>query len=157
MRASAIRFRQAARKLARDCRGATIVEMGLVAPVLGLFVVGIIDLSQAVSQQFTNQQAIDRSLHMLIANPPAGNPGENGVDYSYLAAEAAAAAGIAEEQVALSQWLECDGIRQDDFAGTCASGEEIARYVSLRISDTFTGTAQFGEIALIADGAVRIQ
>lgn len=150
------------RALRSDERGAGLVEMALVAPLLGLFTVGIVDLSQAASQRFAMQQAVDRSLQMLVANPQQGDPADDGIDYSYVAEEAAAAAGVPEEDVELETWLQCQGDGQvrklefDDPDG-CEEGEDTARYLSLDMSDAFQGKVWIGTIDLVASGAVRIQ
>lgn len=157
MRSLPPRIRGLVGAIARDRRGATLVEMGVVAPVFCLFVIGIADLSQAVSQRFTMQQAIDRSLHMLVSNPPAGDPTDDDVDYSYVRTEAAGAAGVPVGNVTLTRWLQCDGEPEADYAAICEDGEDTARYVELEMTDTFTGTAWFGTINLRASGAVRIQ
>ena len=145
------------RRLPGDERAVSMVEMAIVAPVLALFVVGIADLSQALSQQFTMQQAVNRSLEMLMANPVQGDPADDDIDYSFLKEEAAAAAGVSEDKVALDRWLQCDGLRQPEFTGTCAAGQEMARYVSLRMEDSFTGGFHFATIPMTAAGAIRIQ
>ncbi len=145
------------RRLFRDERGVSVIEMGIVAPVLALFVVGIADLSQALSQQFTYQQAVNRSLELAMANPIQGDPADDQIDYSFLVEEAAAAADIDEDRVALDRWLQCDGARQADFTGSCATGQETARYISLSIDEPYTGSFHFTDMRTVATGAVRIQ
>ena len=65
--------RFAIRKLRGDERGVSVVELGLVAPVLALMIAGIIDLSQGLAQRFAMQQAVNRSLELVLAVPPPGH------------------------------------------------------------------------------------
>lgn len=145
------------RRLGRDERGLSVVELGLVAPVLALFIAGIIDLSQGLAQRFTMQQAINHALELALAQPPETDLDDDEVDFSYIVAEAAAGAGVDEEDVALDRWLQCDDQRMPNFTDSCASGEDSARYVSLEIEKPFTGNFFVGEITITANGAMRFQ
>jgi Flp pilus assembly protein TadG len=143
--------------LGRSEAGASLVEFALAAPVLALLVSGMIDLGEGLSQTFSLQQAVDRSLELLQASPPRAAADEDGVDYSYLVDEAAAAAGVGSGQVTLTRWVECDGARQSSFDSTCESDEATARYVRLTIEKNFEGRLLVGSFPMSASGAVRVQ
>lgn len=145
------------RKLCGDERGVSVVELGLVAPVLALFIAGIIDLSQGLAQRFALQQAVNRSLELVLAVPPEGDPDDADVDYGYVADEAAAAAEVGAEQVTLDRWLQCDEARMDDYTAACADGEDTARYLSVRIQKPFHGSFYVGGMTIVASGVIRIQ
>ena len=145
------------RRLARDESGTSLVEFGFFAPFLALLVGGAIDLSMGLSDRFTLQQAVNRSLEMLQARHAVADADDADVDYSYLEAEAAAAAGVPVEQVSVTRWLECDGVEEEDYSAVCADGEDTARYLELRIDSTFEGQFFLGTTAVVATGAVRIQ
>jgi Flp pilus assembly protein TadG len=147
----------ALRPLRRNERGVSVVEFGMLAPFLGLLVAGMIDLGQGLSERFTIQQAVNRGLEMLHSATPEADAEESAVDYSFVRTEAAAAAGVPVDQVTMNQWLECDGTRQTDFNGSCDEGEEMARYIELRIVKDYTGSLFLGEVEMGARGAVRIQ
>src|SRR3954451_24662175 len=53
-------------RLAADSRGAAIVELALVAPILGLMVVGIVDLSNAFSKKLTLEQGAQRAIERIM-------------------------------------------------------------------------------------------
>ena len=143
--------------LARDERGTSLIEFGFLAPFLALLTMGIIDLSRGLAERFTIQQAVNRSLELVQARPAVADADDNEVDYSYVRTEAATAAGVDEDQVTLTHWLECDGVEQQEYTGTCASGEDTARYLRVRIVKDFEGEFYFDTIPMAASGALRIQ
>ncbi len=143
--------------LAGDRRGTSVVEMGFLAPVLGMLVMGVIDLGQGLSERYTLQQSVNRSIELLHANPPEGDATSNDVDYSYLVAQAAEAADVPTSQVTLTRWLQCAGIKAASYTGTCASGQDTARYLELRIDKDFDANFFLGTMPMVATGAIRIQ
>ncbi|MBW0007155.1 MAG: pilus assembly protein, partial [Sphingomonas sp.] len=48
--------------LRADNRGAAVIEMAMVAPVLALCVIGIVDISNAFSKQLSLEQGAQRSF-----------------------------------------------------------------------------------------------
>ena len=145
------------RRIGGDERGVSVVELGLVAPVVALFIAGIIDLSQGLAQRFAMQQAVNRSLELLLVRPLELEGSEDDIDYSPIVAEAASAAQVDEDDVSVDLWLQCDDTRRPNFDDSCASGEDSARYFSLRIDKPFTGSFFVGEVDLFATGVMRIQ
>ncbi|HWT12408.1 MAG TPA: TadE/TadG family type IV pilus assembly protein [Allosphingosinicella sp.] len=145
------------RTLGGEERGVSTIELGLIAPVLALFVAGIVDLSQGLAQRFTMQQAVNRSLELLVVRPPEGGADDDDVNYDYLKTEAAAAAGVPVEQVSVERWLQCNEERMDDYNDSCDTGEDSARYLELRIQKAFRGSFFVGQITITAEGAMRIQ
>lgn len=150
-------MRHNVRRLSEDARGASLVEFALVLPLLVLLVSGIADLGRGLSERFTLQQAVNRSLELLQAHPPRAGANADSVDYSHLAEQAAAAADVSLDHVTISQWLECDNERQSAFDDSCAADEETARYLRLRIDKDFNGTFFLGTYPMVATGAVRVQ
>lgn len=143
--------------LRRDRRGASLTELALATPLLVLFLTGMIDLGQGLSERFTMQQAVNRSLELLQAGPLEADAEAEDVDYSHLVAEAASAAGVPRENVAVTRWRECDNVRQNDYAGSCDMGEETARYLQLRIDKAFEGMFFLDGYPMSASASLRIQ
>jgi Flp pilus assembly pilin Flp len=164
------------RSLARDERGASIVELALFAPFLGTLMLGLIDLGQGISARHELQQAANHAMELALSREAvADESGEP--NYEYLRQAAAWAADVPIEAVTLTRWLECDGAPANDDeeeAGVCepnASGgpKEVARYVRIRIATVYTPTFRYGPIALssaansdgtvpmAAEAALRIQ
>jgi len=104
------------------------------------------------SRKLTLEQAAYRTLERVAV-------GSVQSDYSYLRAEAAAAAGVPESNVTIDAWLECDGVRQPQFDGFCPDGQMISRYVQIGIAGSYRPSFPAGPLALRssnADGSVPI-
>lgn len=114
-----------------DNRGNSVVEMALYLPLALMFLGGVVDFSLAVSQKLQAQQAVARTLEMV------GNLGVSDLSEARLRAEAAGAAGVTEDDVAVRIWLECDGVMQGPAANGCATSDALARYASLTIESTY--------------------
>jgi Flp pilus assembly protein TadG len=54
------------RKLARNDRGAAVLELALVAPVLALMVIGIVDMSNAFSRKLALEQGAQRAIERIM-------------------------------------------------------------------------------------------
>lgn len=145
------------RTLAGDERGTSLIEFGFLAPLLALLTMGIIDLSRGLAERFAIQQAVNRSLELLQARPAVAGADETEVDYDFVKVEAASAAGVDEDQVTLTQWLECDGEEQVEYDGACEAGQDTARYLRVRVTKDFEGEFYFDTIPMAASGALRIQ
>ncbi|MFL6856399.1 MAG: TadE/TadG family type IV pilus assembly protein [Allosphingosinicella sp.] len=143
-------------RLRRDEKGASLIEFGLLAPVLALMVGGVVDLSEGLSERFQIQQAVNRSLEQLQSLPPEADANKKDVDYAFLTTEAKTAAGPTAT-VTLTKWLECDGAKKTSWDDACAAGEDTARYVHLRIDKTFNGVFFMKSRQMTATGAVRVQ
>jgi Flp pilus assembly protein TadG len=144
-------------RLRRCERGVSIIELGLVMPLLSIMLVGLVDVASCFSAQMTIQQAAARSLERVQTSGST-------TDFAYVRTEAAAAAGVAESQVTLDSWLECDNVRQAATVVTCTSTQISAKYLQVSISSTYTpyfpfsplGTRQAdGKVGLSAASAVR--
>lgn len=143
-------------RLRRDEKGASLIEFGLLAPVLALMLGGVIDLSEGLSERFQIQQAVNRSLEQIHSMPPQANANQKDVDYNFLVTEAQNAAG-ASATVTLTKWLECDGTKQSSWDGSCTNGQDTARYIHLKIVKTFNGFFFMKSRQMTATGAVRVQ
>lgn len=168
--------------LGRDEKGTSVIELAIIAPILSLLTMGIIDLSTGYSRRLELTEAVSRTIEKVAAQDFDIPEGATGPDFSKLKADAAAGAGVSEDEVTVTRWLECNGVEQDDFEGTCAKDETtpgcevvdpdpdlgctpvMARYVEVRIDTTFDpafgsvvvpGTD--GTVPLFAQAAVRIQ
>ena len=172
-------LRRACNRLRRDQRGASVIELAVVAPVLSLLAMGIIDLSNGFTRRLELIEAVDRTLEKLAAQnfriptvvtaaATSSAPAQTDPDFSALVADTAAAAGVPASAVTVVRWLECDGVEQGSFTADCpkrsTAGCEvasppaslncnaiIARYVQIRVDSSFR--PMFGRIvAPRADG-----
>jgi Flp pilus assembly protein TadG len=53
-------------RLATDRRGAAIIELALVSPVLALTIIGIVDISNAYSHKLALEQGAQRSVELIM-------------------------------------------------------------------------------------------
>jgi Flp pilus assembly protein TadG len=147
-----IRLGDRLRVLAGDSRGASVIEFALFAPILALMVMGISDVAMGYSRTIELEQAAFRALEKVaVGNSQSG--------YDYLRAEAATAAGVSQDDVTVETWLECNGTRQTDFAGVCATGETIVRYVEITIDSSYDPSFDYGPLATAhagTDGTIPI-
>lgn len=114
--------------LRRDERGTSIIEMGLVAPLLAAFLIGMVDIARATAAKLQTAQIAQRSMERLVAQP--------NVTDATLITEAAEAAEVEETAVIIDRWLECNG-DEETVASACPAGETYARYVSISVAKAY--------------------
>lgn len=120
----------------------------MVVPVMAILITGISDLALGFSAKLKVQQAAARTIEMATAG------GLNSAAFQALQNEAAATAGVATGQVTLDKWLECAGVRQTLFDGTCSSGEQVARFASISIGASYR--PMFPLLQVIGDGSIPL-
>jgi Flp pilus assembly protein TadG len=124
--------------LARDERGAAIIEMALLLPVLGTVVIGVADISRAYSQKLILEQAAYRAIEKVQqyqSTESTYNTLQNDV------VSAAADAGFTDvttSNVTIDYWLECSGVRQTDYDSSCSTSGATARWISIDVTHSFT-------------------
>ena len=119
------------RHLSRDERGAAVIELALIAPVLAFMTIGIIDISQAYSRKLTLEQAAQRAIEKVMQTTGDTTPEET------IKEEAAAQGDVDEDDVTVSYRLECNGELEADFDTECAPGESEARWLMVTVSGTY--------------------
>jgi Flp pilus assembly protein TadG len=140
----------------RDDRGAVIVELAIVAPMIALLTVGIVDMSNGFSRKLKIEQAAQRSIEKIM-NTSASDTIEN-----TLAAEAADQADVPLDNVTVTYRLECDGVVTD--AEECGEDQQSSQWISVRVTDKyepmfarhFGGINGDGTYHLEANAGVRI-
>lgn len=117
--------------LARDERGASIIEMAMVTPVLATLLIGMVDISRAYAAKLQLEQAAQRSIEKVMQYQTGAST------YSTLYTEAADAAGVPVTDVTVDYWLECNGARAANYTDSCSPGQTYARYVSVAVDKDF--------------------
>lgn len=158
------------RNLARDERGASIVELALVAPMLATLIIGTIDISSGYSHKLQIEQVAQRSVEKAMQ----GMQGDDSTDiFQTLQAEAAAAANVPVANVVVRYWLECDGVSKNtsmatmaaDYEKVCSSGQVYSRHLNVRIQKAYTpmfstrwaGANANGTYTLTGEAGMRVQ
>lgn len=124
--------------LVRDESGASLIEMGLMLPVLASLLIGFVDISRAYSAKLQLEQSAYRAIEKVQQYNTTSST------YNTLKTEAAAAAnasgfsGVTDSDVTIDFWLECNNARQADYNTSCTSGQIAARWVTVDIQAKFT-------------------
>ena len=122
--------------LRNDQRGVSVVELGLISPVIAFMIIGMTDIARGFAAKLNLEQAAHRALEKAAVGTVQS-------DYSYLQAEAATAAGVSSSNVTVTYWLECDRVAQSDFSGSCTGTQMTSRYVRVTITSTFRPTFNY--------------
>jgi Flp pilus assembly protein TadG len=169
------------RKLAREERGAAVIELALIAPILALLIMGITDVSIAYGRRLELEQAVQRSIEKVMQTTGdttvAGTIKKEAVcQINGTNEDGTCAAGrLSEDEVTVTYRLECnaggavvqtkEAADSDAFdALTCDPGQTEARYIIANAVDTYTpmfkvhfGTGPDGVYDLSATAGVRVQ
>jgi Flp pilus assembly protein TadG len=125
-------------RLARDDRGASIVELALVAPILASLLIGMVDLSRAYSHKLLLEQAAQRSIEKVQQYQASSSTADLLKAETVAAAKDAGFASTTVADVTVDFWLECNGTRAADYDTVCADGQTYGRWVSIDLQGTFS-------------------
>jgi Flp pilus assembly protein TadG len=153
------------RTLAADERGASIIELALVAPVFASLLIGMVDISRAYSSKLQLEQAAQRAIEKVQQYQTTSST------YDTLRTEAATAAGITAttSNPTVRYWLQCDSnarLYGSASETNCTGTQTYQRYVEVTVTKPFTpmfGTRFFpransdGTYTLSATAALRTQ
>lgn len=120
--------------LRQDERGASIIELGVAAPILAMLFVGMTDLSRAYSAKLGLEQAAQRSIEYVQRN--GFTPGQEDT----VKAEATTAAGTGSSAT-LTTWAECttgSTVTTTTFTDPCTGADSYARYLSVDVQKSHT-------------------
>lgn len=145
------------RTLKSDERGAALIELAILAPVLAALTVGVVDLSNAFGRKLNLEQAAQRSIEKVMNTTADTTPTQTIID------EASAQAEIPDDQVSVTYYLECDGVASDVEA--CADDEVETKWLMVTVTDSyepmfsmkFAGVADDGKYHLSASAGMRVE
>ena len=147
------------RSLLRCERGNSFIELALAAPLLISLLVGMVDISRAVSAKLQVVQVTQRTIERVQRT------NFQVADLTVLETEAEAAAG-GGANATVSAWLECgSSTTKLAYTSSCATGEAYARFVGIEMTKNFTpmfSTKFFpgavnGQVPLTGKAGVRVQ
>ncbi|MBB3764020.1 TadE/TadG family type IV pilus assembly protein [Sphingomicrobium lutaoense] len=116
----------------RDERGTSVVEMGMLAPVLATLIIGTSDLALAYSEKLRLEQASQSAIEKVMQRNS-----DAGTTILTLKVEASQQANVPITQVDVDYWLECNGTRQGQYDVTCPTGQTYARYLQVSIESEY--------------------
>ncbi|MBA3667745.1 MAG: pilus assembly protein [Sphingomonas sp.] len=120
------------RQVARNQRGAAVIETALLAPILATMVIGMVQVGQAFSMKLRLEQASQRAIEKIM------NGQADKSSAAALKTEAATIAEVPETNVTVDFWHECNGTKMANYADVCSSGQVDKRYMSVSINKPFT-------------------
>ena len=157
------------RTLARDNRGAAIIELAFAAPILATMVIGVTDISIAYGKKLELEQAAQRAIEKVAQTTGESTPAdtikkEAVCQYNRVNTDGTCkTAPITAANVAVSYSLKCDGVVQD-YLTDCTSTQTEVRYITATVTDTYTpmfdlhfGTQPDGTYHLAGIAGVRVQ
>ena len=124
--------------LARDERGAALIEMALALPVLAGLLIGMVDISRAYSAKLQLEQSAYRAIEKVQQYNTTASTYNTLQTEAASAAQAAGFTTVTASDVTIDFWLECNGARAADYNSSCAPNESYARWVTVDIAGTFT-------------------
>ena len=124
--------------LARDERGASVIEMALVMPILGSLLIGMVDISRAYSAKLQLEQSAYRAIEKVQQYQATESTYDTLKNEAVTAAQAAGFTNVTTNDVTVDYWLECNGARAADYNTPCTSGQTYARWVTVDIAATFS-------------------
>ena len=139
------------RRLRGDDSGASVVEFALFIPVFSVMVMGVSDVAMGYSTKLQIEQAAYRALEKVALGTVT--------NYQTLRDEVAASdgsGGIQASNVTVDNWLECNRVRQASYTGTCTTGQDTARYVSVTVNWSYTPQFEYGPLVGNSSGVVPI-
>ena len=125
-------------RLAQDDRGASIIELALIAPILASLLVGMVDLSRAYSHKLLLEQAAQRSLEKVQQYQASSSTPDLIKAETVAAAHAAGFTSTTTADVTVDFWLECNGVRAANYNSVCPDGQDSGRWVSIDLQGTFS-------------------
>jgi Flp pilus assembly protein TadG len=125
-------------KLGRDERGASIIELALLLPVLSTIVIGVADISRAYSQKLILEQAAYRAIEKVQQYQASQSTLTALQNEVVSAANDAGFTDVTTSNVTIDFWLECNGARQTTYNMNCSSGQTQARWISVDVTHNFT-------------------
>jgi Flp pilus assembly protein TadG len=171
----------ASNRLLADSRGAAVIELALIAPILAMLIIGVTDISVAYGHRLELEQAVQRSMERVMQTTGVDtveNTIKNEAVCQYNGRDGngnCKTDRISAADVTVNYRLEClaggavastqqssDAATFDTF--TCSAGQTESRYISATAVDTYVpmfnihfGTGPDGVYNLSATAGVRVQ
>ena len=128
--------------LARDQRGAAMIELAFIAPVIALMTVGVVDLSNGFGTKLRVEQAAQRSIEKVMQTTGVLTVEDT------IAAEAVCqyngtlpngnckTAPLTTADVVVTHRLECDNVVTTD--PDCLATQKESRWIQVTVSTDYT-------------------
>ena len=128
-------------RLRSENRGAAVIELAMIAPVLALMTIGVVDLSNGFASKLRLEQAAQRSIEKVMQTTGTLTVEEtiaaeavcqyNGTDEDGVCLTAP----MTVDDVTVEHRLECDGVETAD--ADCPIGQQESRWVQVTVQDDY--------------------
>ncbi|MEO6580047.1 MAG: TadE/TadG family type IV pilus assembly protein [Sphingomicrobium sp.] len=149
-------------RLCRDDRGAAIIELAFIAPVIALMTVGVVDLSNGFGAKLRVEQAAQRSIEKIMQTTGIKTVEDtiaaeavcqfNGTEADGVTCKTAP---LTTANVSVTHRLECDGIVS--AASDCVDPQKESRWVQVTVWTDYTPMFPLKFAGIDAGGKYRIQ
>lgn len=114
--------------------GSVIIEFAFIAPLLALFGLGTADVTRLVARRTAVQGAMSESVQIVLGATP-----DNDAKVATLKNVLSATTGIATSNIEIVTVYRCGtDTTYVSLPGYCPATGEIAKYLRLKVIDTFT-------------------
>lgn len=126
------------RRVGRDERGASIIELALLMPIMGTLIIGVVDISRAYSQKLLLEQSAYRAIEKVQQYQATESTYDTLKNEVVSAANNAGFSDVTSTSVTVDYWLECSGVRQTNYDSTCSTLPVTARFITVDVTHKFT-------------------
>ena len=126
-------------KLWREDRGAAIIELAIVAPVIALMTVGVVDLSNGFNSKLRLEQAAQRSIEKVMQTTGVTSVEDTIVSEAVCQYNGTNEDGtckpapITNANVTVTHSLYCDAATEPTANPDCAPGEVESKWIKVTI------------------------
>lgn len=114
--------------------GSVVIEFAFIAPLLALLGLGTVDVTRMVARRTQLQAAMSESVQIVLAASP-----DNDSKVSALKTVLSSTTGVSTDNITVATVYRC-GVDTTyvSLPGYCPVTGEIAKYLRLTVTDTFT-------------------
>lgn len=155
--------------LARNEAGTAIIELALAAPILGMMIVGVADISMAYGKKLELEQAAQRAIEKVGQTTGELTPADTIKKEAVCQYNGVSEGGVClttpltGDNVTVTYSLECNGIATA-YTTDCTGTQVQVRYISATVATTYTpmfpvhfGTEADGTYHLEGIAGVRVE
>ena len=147
--------------LCREQRGAAVIELAIVAPVIALMTIGVVDLSNGFGTKLKLEQAAQRSIEKVMQTTGVTSVEDTIANEAICQVNGTNADGscktapITATNVKVTHRLECNGTLSANM--DCAEGEVSSKWIQVTIWDDYAPLFPVHFSGIDAGGKYRIQ
>lgn len=132
-----------------DDRGAAIIELAIIAPVLALLTIGVVDMSNGFGRKMKLEQAAQRAIEKVM-----NTTGDKTVEATIIA-EASEQAEVTADKVKVNYRVECNGTLTAEVS--CPEGVQEAKWISVEVNDVYEPLFKIKFGGAEADGTYKLK